>query len=407
MDHRAQEVISLCRKLAEFTEEPGHTTRTFLSPPMRDVHRELGGRMEQLGMSVSVDAAGNLRGFYQARTPGAPRVIIGSHLDTVPRAGAFDGILGVVMGIAMVDALTTLHMSFGIEVVGFSEEEGVRFGVPFIGSRALVGTVDEGLLALRDSQGASVAEAICSFGLDPARLPEAKLAQNTLGYLEFHIEQGPVLESLDCPLGVVEAIVGQSRLNTCFTGKAGHAGTTSMKLRHDALLGAAKWIVLVEAVAKSIPGLVATVGRLEIEPNAGNVIAGKARAGLDVRHALDEVRHQALERMLKGAQQIADDCGLTFEWEQHLDQPAVAMDRTMVNRLGQAVKSAGYLVHHMASGAGHDAMILAQKIPAAMLFLRSPGGVSHHPDENVLVEDVQAALNAGMHFLKQWEMHLG
>jgi allantoate deiminase len=407
MDHRAQEVISLCRKLAEFTEESGHITRTFLSPPMRDVHHELGGRMEQLGMSVSVDAAGNLRGFYPARTPGAPRVIIGSHLDTVPRAGAFDGILGVVMGIVMVDALTTLHMSFGIEVVGFSEEEGVRFGVPFIGSRALVGTVDEGLLALRDSQGASVAEAICSFGLDPARLPEAKLAQNTLGYLEFHIEQGPVLESLDCPLGVVEAIVGQSRLNACFTGKAGHAGTTSMKLRHDALLGAAKWIVLVETVAKSIPGLVATVGRLEIEPNAGNVIAGKARASLDVRHALDEVRHQALERMLNGAKQIAADCGLTFEWEQHLDQPAVAMDQTMVNRLGQAVKATGYPVHHMASGAGHDAMILAQKIPAAMLFLRSPGGVSHHPDENVLVEDVQAALNAGMHFLKQWEMHLG
>src|SRR5215510_3013826 len=213
MQHRAQEVIDLCRKLAGFTEEPGHTTRTFLSPPMRDVHRELGTRMEQLGMSVSVDAAGNLHGLYPARTPAARRVIIASHLDTVPDAGAFDGILGVVMGIALVDSLTSLRMPFAIEVVGFSEEEGVRFGVPFIGSRALAGTVDDALLSQRDAQGTSVADAIRSFGLDPARLPEAKLSENTLGYLEFHIEQGPVLESLNYPLGVVENIVGQSRLH--------------------------------------------------------------------------------------------------------------------------------------------------------------------------------------------------
>lgn len=179
-----------------------------------------------------------------------------------------------------------------------------------------------------------------------------------------------------------------------------------MKLRRDALAGAAEWIALVESVAESTPGLVATVGRLEVEPNARNVIAGRVHASLDVRHALDEVRRQAVKRMLDGAEQIAARRGLSFEWEQHLDQPAVAMNPSLVNRLGQAVKSAGYPVHHMPSGAGHDAMILAQKIPAAMLFLRSPGGVSHHPDENVLAEDVKAALNAGMHFLEQWESHL-
>jgi allantoate deiminase len=406
MDHRAQEVISLCRKLAEFTEEPGHTTRTFLSPPMRDVHRELGGRMEQLGMSVSVDAAGNLRGLYPARTPGARRVIIGSHLDTVPHAGAFDGILGVVMGIAMVDALTSLRMPFAIEVIGFSEEEGVRFGVPFIGSHALVGTVDESLLALCDSQGSSVADAIRSFGLDPARLPEAQLANNILGYLEFHIEQGPMLESLNYPLGVVEAIAGQSRINVSFAGKAGHAGTTSMKLRRDALAGTAQWVTLVESVAASTSGLVATVGRLEIEPNARNVIAGSVLASLDVRHSDDAVRRHAVERMLNEAERIAADRGLVFASQQQLDQPAVAMNTILVERLACAVKSAGYAVHRMPSGAGHDAMVLATRIPAAMLFLRSPGGISHHPDENVLAEDVKAALNAGMHFLEQWETHL-
>ena len=406
MEHRAQDVISLCRKLAGFTEEPGHTTRTFLSPPMRDVHRELGSRMEQLGMSVTVDAAGNLRGFYPARTPGARRVIIGSHLDTVPHAGAFDGILGVVMGIAMVDALTSLRMPFGIEVVGFSEEEGVRFGVPFIGSRALAGTLDETLLGVRDSQGVSAADAIRSFGLDPARLPEARMADNTLGYLEVHIEQGPVLESLNYPLGVVETIVGQSRLIVSFIGKSGHAGTTSMDLRRDALAAAARWITSVESIAQSTPGLVATVGRLEIDPNARNVIAGSVRASLDVRHSQDTIRHQAVDRMLKEAKQTATDRGLKLEEQQQLDQPAVSMDATLVKRLAQAVKTAGYPVHHMSSGAGHDAMILATKIPTAMLFLRSPGGISHHPDENVLAEDVTAALNAGMHFLEQWESHL-
>lgn len=403
MDHRAQEVIGLCRRLAAFTEEPGHTTRTFLSPPMRDVHRELGGRMEHLGMSVSVDAAGNLRGLYAARTAAAHRLIIASHLDTVPHAGAFDGILGVVLGIAIVDALAPRRMAFSIEVIGFSEEEGVRFGVPFIGSRALVGAVDEALLALRDRQGQSVADAIRAFGLDPARLPEAKLAGDEMGCLEFHIEQGPVLDSLDYPLGIVETIVGQSRINLCFAGKAGHAGTTSMKLRRDALAGAAEWITLVERIAASTPELVATVGRLEIEPNAGNVIAGKVRASLDVRHAVESVRHQALERMIEGATQIASDRGLTSEWEQRLNQPAVAMNSVMVKRLEQAVNSAAYPVYRMASGAGHDAMILAQRIPTAMLFLRSPGGVSHHPSESVLVEDVQAAINTGIHFLEQWE----
>lgn len=403
MEHSAREVINLCGRLAQFTEEPGHITRTFLSSPMRDVHRELGSRMEELGMAVSVDAVGNLRGYYPARTPAARRLIIASHLDSVPHAGAFDGVLGVAMGLAVVEALTSLRMPFAIEVIGFSEEEGVRFGVPFIGSRALAGTLDDAMLALKDRNGTTVADAIRSFGLDPARLPEAMLPAGTLGYLEFHIEQGPVLESLNYPLGVVEGIVGQNRFSVRFTGKAGHAGTTAMNLRKDALAAAAHWIAQVEKEAQAVPGLVATVGRLEIEPNAANVIPAIVRASLDVRHAQDEVRHQAVQRILESARQISAQRGLKVEWEQQLDQPAVAMDATMIARLAEGVKAAGYPVHRMSSGAGHDSMILAQKIPAAMLFLRSPGGISHHPDENVLVEDVAAALNAGMRFLEQWE----
>src|SRR5215510_1360891 len=263
MQHRAQEVIDLCRKLAGFTEEPGHTTRTFLSPPMRDVHRELGTRMEQLGMSVSVDAAGNLHGLYPARTPAARRVIIASHLDTVPDAGAFDGILGVVMGIALVDSLSSLRMPFAIEVVGFSDEEGTRFGVPFIGSRALAGTVDEALLERRDAKGISVREAIRAFGLDPESIGHARADEATIGFLEFHIEQGPVLDHFGLPLAVVDTIVGQTRLDLLWTGATNHAGTTPMALRRDALAAAAEWIGAVEQEARTTPGLVATTGRIE------------------------------------------------------------------------------------------------------------------------------------------------
>lgn len=403
METLARKVIGLCRRLAEFTEEPGHITRTFLAAPMRDVHGELGGAMQKLGMTVTVDAAGNLRGLYAAEKPGAPRLLIGSHLDSVPHAGAFDGVLGVVMGVALVEALAGRRLRFSLEVVGFSEEEGVRFGVPFIGSRALAGTVDDALLERCDPQGLSVADAIRSFGLDPARLPEARMAGDTLGYLEFHIEQGPVLESMNCPLGVVEAIAGQSRLNVEFRGQAGHAGTTPMNLRRDALAGAAEWITQVESIAGGNGGLVATVGRIEAEPGAGNVIAGAARASLDVRHTSDVSRRAALARIQEAARQIAERRRLTVEWKQNMGQAAVAMNPEMTKMLESAVAAAGNPVHRMPSGAGHDAMILAAKTPAAMLFLRSPGGVSHHPEESVLPGDVAAALSVGLNFLEELE----
>ena len=398
MEQCAQQVIALCRKLAGFTEEPGHITRTCLSPPMHQVHAELRSRMEALGMAVSIDAVGNLRGYYPAKSNAAPRLVIGSHLDTVPRAGAFDGVLGVVIGIALVEALRGRRLKLGLEIVGFSEEEGVRFAFPFIGSRALAGTLDTSTLERRDADGRSIADAIHAFGLDPAHLPAAKLAEGTVGYLEFHIEQGPVLESLDYPLGIVGHIAGQSRATIRFTGRAGHAGTTPMAQRHDALAAAAQWIALVEGEAGRIPGLVATVGRLEIEPNASNVIAGSVRASLDVRHAQDQVRHQAVDRLFHIVKQLANERRLGVEWTQHLDQPATAMNPGMTKKLTDAVRAAGYPVHSMVSGAGHDAMILAERVPTAMLFLRSPGGISHHPDEAVLATDVAAALTTGLNF---------
>lgn len=397
----AREVIDLCGAISRISEDAGRTTRTFLSPPTREVHRLLREWMERLRMQPWVDGAGNLRGVYTAAESDAPRLLIGSHIDTVPGAGAFDGVLGVVLALALVDALGGVRLGCDIEVVAFSEEEGVRFGVPFIGSRALAATLDSGLLARTDRNGVSISEAIRAYGLDPESIPSAQLGPRVLAYLEFHIEQGPVLEHLGLPIGVVEAIAGQSRLEVRLLGKANHAGTTPMHLRNDALAGAAEWIRSVEQEALRTEGLVATIGRIEARPGAANVIPGEVRASLDVRHARDDVRRGAVDRILDSARTIASRRGLSFEPELNLDQAAVPCDPWLIAAIERAVTAAGFPVHRMTSGAGHDAMILASRVPIAMLFLRSPGGISHHPDESVNEDDVAAALNVGLLVLQE------
>ena len=401
MTNLAQEVIARCRKLASFSEDACGTRRTFLSAAMRDCHHEVSSWMKVLGMTVSVDAVGNLRGFYPGTSPDAPRILMGSHLDTVPNAGAFDGILGVVLAVGLVESLEGLRLPFGIEVVGFSEEEGIRFGVPFIGSRALVGRVDEELLGRKDEHGVSIRKAIQDFGLNPNEISKAALRDDVLGYIEFHIEQGPVLESLGRPLGVVQAIVGQNRLEFAFSGQANHAGTTPMNLRHDALAATAEWILAVENLAQRTPGVVATVGFVEAKPGATNVIPGEARATLDIRHASDRERTEALDKLIRHAESNAVRRGVTVKWRTLLAQHAVAMDPFLTEQIERAIQRAGCEPHRMASGAGHDAMILAEKNPAAMIFLRTPGGISHDPSESVHLDDVAKALECGQHLLAQ------
>ena len=233
--------MDACDAIAQFTETPGNLTRTYLSPPFHDVHEFLRAWMHRLGMTSHVDAAGNLRGVHSSGLPHAPRLLIGSHIDTVPNAGAYDGVLGVVIALALIENLAET-LPYDIEVVAFSEEEGVRFSVPFIGSRALIGDIDDDLLQQTDERGTTLTATIEAFGLDPAKIPDAVLHPDTFAFVEFHIEQGPVLENLNLSLGVVEAIAGQSRYELTFHGKANHAGTSPMHLRHDALAGAAEWI---------------------------------------------------------------------------------------------------------------------------------------------------------------------
>ena len=348
-------------------------------------------------MSVRVDPAGNLRGT----TGPGPAVIIGSHLDTVPDAGAFDGVLGVVLGISLVQLLAG-DSPVDIEVIGFSEEEGVRFGVPFIGSRAL-GRRCRSVLTCTDAAGVSVRAALQAYGLDPEQLDHAQLSPDALAFLEVHIEQGPVLGALSAPLGVVESIAGQSRVDLTFTGHANHAGTTPMGSRRDALAAAAEWVGVVERLAIATPGLVATVGRLQASPNACNAINGRVTASLDVRHADDVQRLQAVSSLLAEARLVADRRGLDVSHTLQLDQAAVLMAPALTEALARAVAATGRQVHRMTSGAGHDAMIVARRLPSAMLFLRTPGGISHHPDELVLEDDVAAALEVGVHWLTHWE----
>jgi allantoate deiminase len=295
------------------------------------------------------------------------------------------------------------RLPFAIEVIGFSEEEGVRFAKPFLGSLALIGELDAPTLARTDRSGVSVAQAIGEFGLDPAELPEAVVDDSAFGYLEFHIEQGPVLGSEGVALGVVDAIAGQTRMELIVTGQANHAGTTPMgPLRHDALAAAAEWIFEVERYAKLCPGLVATVGKVESSSGAGNVIAGRFTATLDVRHAQDAIRRAAVQHYVEYAHSAAIRRGATVAHTTSIDQAAVPMGSDLSALLiDAAARATGSEPRSITSGAGHDAMVVARRVPAAILFLRTPGGLSHHPDEAVLAEDVEAAVATGLEFLRR------
>ena len=275
----------------------------------------------------------------------------------------------------------------------------MRFAKSFLGSLALVGKLDAEILTRTDRNGVSIANAIRDYGLDPMQLPAAALSGDAFAYLEFHIEQGPILESEDAPLGIVEALVGQTRMQLVFTGQANHAGTTPMHLRRDAMAAAAAWIVAVEDYARSHDGIVATIGKVEASPGAGNVIAGSVVASLDVRHADDAVRRAAVIAMIQYAEATASERRVEVTTQTQLDHPAVPLDPQLTAILQNAAAQAGFPSRRMTSGAGHDAMILAPIVPSTMLFLRSPGGLSHHPDEAVLPQDVEAALATAMEFL--------
>jgi allantoate deiminase len=404
--NRAAKVIERCRELAGISDVPGETTRLFLSSATRDAHTLLIWWLRQAGLEARTDDAGNLRAVRHSAKADAPTLVLFSHIDTVPNAGAFDGPLGVLIGLAALEELGATPLPFHIELISFAEEEGVRFSFPFLSSLAVTGQLSAELLARTDAAGVSVAQAIRDFGLDPDRIPQScPLAPNVFAALEVHIEQGPVLESDNASLAVVETIVGQSRLNLTFTGQANHAGTTPMPLRHDALTAAAQWIVEVERYASDHTQLVATVGRIEALPGAMNVVPGTVNVTLDVRHPKDESRHAAVAHLLTKAEAAGALRGVRVKANLLSEQKAVPMDRALTVHLHQAAERTGHDAKPMFSGAGHDAMILAPQVPTTMLFVRSPGGLSHHPDESVREEDVRAALATVVNLLLHLKPH--
>jgi len=395
-----------CDLLGEgaFTDMQGGLFRPWLGPAYRATQAQLGDWMAEAGMGWRIDAAGNIVGRYEGTQPDAPALMIGSHIDSVHDGGRYDGMLGVVLGIEVVAQFHArgVRFPFAIEVVGFGDEEGSRFPVSMLTSQAVAGRAVVPDPALRDRTGLSVADAMAACGLDVARLCDAARAPGTVvAYLEAHIEQGPVLEAEDHALGVVSGIVAQKRFEIVIEGVAGHAGTMAMALRHDALAAAAEVILAVEHVARAGTGdLVATVGRMEVLPGATNVVPGRVVMSLDVRAALAQMRDDAADAIGRAVAGIARQRGVAARVTEMQALEASPCDAVLTHALAEAVEAVtGLPARRLSSGAGHDAMVLADLAPTAMLFLRCRGGVSHNPAEAVRDDDVEAALAAMVAFV--------
>jgi allantoate deiminase len=393
-----------CEILASYSEEPDRLTRRYATQAMLQLNEAVMDWMRSAGMIVERDKIGNLIGRYEGNQAGAKTLLLGSHLDTVRDAGKYDGPLGVMVALACVERLHAhqQRLPFAIEVLAFADEEGLRFNSSYIGSKAITGTFDPQNLHLTDAVGVTMAEAIREFGGDPD--PDVLLSarwrrDELLGYCEVHIEQGPVLEASNLPVGIVSAISGQNRIGVSFKGEAGHAGTVPMSLRRDALCAAAEFVVAVETLARSLPGTVATVGQVSVQPGATNVIPGQVILSLDLRHQENALRELASVQLAELARDICDERHISLDWRLLQEHQTVPCAPELTRLLAQAVEEAGYPLLSLPSGAGHDGVTLSEITDIAMLFVRCRGGISHNPAESVTVEDVEVAINVLERFL--------
>ncbi|MCT2388069.1 allantoate amidohydrolase [Erwinia pyrifoliae] len=394
----ADRVMARCDALAEISETPQYLTRVYLSPEHLRANALVGKWMQAAGMQVWQDGVGNICGRYEGQRPEAKALLLGSHLDTVRNAGRYDGMLGVL---AAIEAVQFLHdrgerLPLAIEIIGFADEEGTRFGITLLGSRGLTGTWPESWVTHPDGNRITVAQAMKDCGLNAGRIWQAaRDVEDFVAYLELHIEQGPVLEQEQLALGVVTAINGARRLNCRFVGEAGHAGTVPMSHRKDALAAAAEWMVFIEQrTPQHSPQLVATVGSLQCQPGAVNVIPGEVALTLDVRGPQDQPLAELLSELLIQAEAIAQRRGLSFSADEYYQIPATRCDEALQSALTRAVTAVQGRSLSLPSGAGHDAIAIAERWPVGMLFVRCDRGISHHPAESVAVDDVAKALQA-------------
>lgn len=401
----ADRVARRCDTMARHSETSNFLTRTFCSDAMKSAHAELKTWMEATGMKCRLDAVGNLIGEFHSIQPASthdgPRDVfmIGSHMDTVVNAGQFDGTMGALLGLGVVEVLTEAQaeLPFDIDVVAFSEEEGVRFGFPFIGSLGIAGHFDPGDFDRLDQDGVSMRDALKQFGCNPNELQLASYCseangRNLIGFMEAHLEQSTRLERNGAPVGVVSAIAGQTRASIVLAGTAGHAGTVLHDQRKDALAAAAKLILDIEELGQTTDGLFATIGSISASPGLSNVICSDVNLRLDLRHESDAVREQAFKTIDLMIRELKRTRGIAGRIHDTHHSPAVPMDAVLSQCLDDAIGESGAVSERLVSGAGHDTMIMAEAAPSCMLFLRCRDGISHHPDEFVAPEDIYEAL---------------
>ncbi len=395
-DRHAKSALDRSRELGAISELPDGILRQYLTSEHQRCNQTVDHWMQDAGMLTWQDAVGNQWGRLPSKKPDAPRLILGSHLDTVPYAGHYDGILGVLLGIEVASIINeqNLELPFHLDVVGFCDEEGTRFGATLIGSHALAGNFNSDWLDMQDKDGVSMAQAMEDFGLDPNRVGDASLkGEDIIGYWEVHIEQGPVLEAHDLSVGVVTAIAGARRAKIVIKGQAGHSGTTPMNLRKDPMCGAAELVTGIEEFARNCnDDRVATVGMIHSNPGAVNVIPGRVEMSLDVRSQNDDAREELIAMIESHMNRIAFDRSLSFEMHWKYGIAAAHCAQKFHNLFRAACVKNQMPAYSLPSGAGHDAMAIAPLCDMAMLFIRSPNGLSHHPAEAVYKSDVEDAL---------------
>ncbi|KRR15378.1 allantoate amidohydrolase [Bradyrhizobium jicamae] len=400
------EIVSRINQLGAISETGDNLTRIFLSPEHRTAADLILSWMKDAGMAARLDAISNVCGRYEGDRPGLPCLMLGSHYDTVRDAGKWDGPLGVITAIACVADLNRrgVRLPFAVEIVGFADEEGVRFASTLLGSRAIAGTFEASVLDARDATGLTMREAMVQFGLDPGRIGDAARKRGELhAYVELHIEQGPVLEQQNLPVGVVTAISGATRLAAHLTGMAGHAGTVPMALRRDALAGAAECIVSVEQFCKAdSAGLVGTVGVINAMPGATNVIPGRVSFALDIRAPADQHRKQAVAEIVRQIEAIAKRRELSLQIDVTHENRTAPCAPWLKAQMAEAVATEGLSAFELPSGAGHDGMAMIDISDVAMLFVRCRGGISHNPAEHVEPADADAGARVLLRFVENF-----
>ena len=402
----ARQVMHRIDELSAISETPGILTRRYLTAEHRRANELAGHWMSGAGMDTWQDAAGNIIGRYDSAQGNAPALIIGSHLDTVVNAGKFDGMLGVLCGVACVQALfqTGRRLTYPIEVIGFADEEGVRFGTTYLGSRAVTGQLDPSLFEQTDAAGISFRQALIDFGLEADQIGQAaRHADDVFAFLELHIEQGPVLEALGRPAGAVTAINGQTRLSVTITGEAGHAGTVPMGLRRDALAVAAEGVLAVERECDGNGDVVGTVGILRVTPGAINVIPGEANFTVDIRAKDDVDRRIVVAEVSRAVQEAAEQRNCFAQISVLHEAVSAPCAERMIKIIERAIAAVGFEPCQMPSGAGHDAAAMAELCNVGMIFLRSERGISHNPAERTSEEDVTIGINIMMKIVDEMD----